>query len=804
MNKLIIIVLFFFSTTLYSSQNIFTIKNINFDGLKRITVSSALLMIPISVGHNATNEDIDNTIRSLFSTGNFNDIRVIRNGSSITIKVKECPIIANITLSGNQLLNNDQLIHYLDQYGINLGKVLNSTTIFHIEKALNNLYDHYGKYNSTVKAVVIPLQHQRVNLKLVFTEGKSAKIKKINIIGNKAFSTKELISQLKLHDHVPWWNFIGENIYKKIKFDRDIETLRKFYFDHGYARFKINSTNVQLTPDKNMVDITINIREGTPYQLEGTILYGNLAGKYAEIKKLATFNKGELYSITKVNNIAKQIQMLLGSYGYAYPNVVTKMEINELNKKVILHIRVDSGIRFYVRNIIFKGNYITKDLVLRREIRQMERSWLNMNLVNQGKNSLNRLGYFEKVEIKIDKIPESLDLVDVVYSVKERNTGTISAGIGFGTTDSGINFNFGIQQDNWLGTGNLVGFSGTKNYYHTSMALSITDSYLTLDGVSLSSKIFVNNYNSNYQELSNYHRKKYGLSTLIGFPIKDNQAINLGLDYVNNAITNIKPQVAICRYFNRNNINTKAITRNKNQDELDFYADDLFFNIIWEYNKLNRKNFPTIGSRLTVSNKITVPSSDNKYYKINLDACNYTSLSNDNHWVLLERASAGYAHGLYGQEVPFYDNFYAGGFSTMRGFRTNSIGPKAAYYRVKNNSCFIENSNDTIGGNAIALASAELIVPTPLLKDKYDHLVRTSFFIDMSNVWDTYWKNTYSTNNIAKIPDYTNSSNIRISSGIAIQWMSPLGPIVFSYAQPITKYKNDKSEQFQLTIGKNW
>ncbi|AIN47456.1 outer membrane protein assembly factor BamA [Candidatus Palibaumannia cicadellinicola] len=804
MKKRLIVLLFLSSTTIYSADR-FLVNNINFEGLQRITVGTALLSMRVHVGDMATNEDIGNAIHALFSTGYFEDVRVLRNSYSLIIQVKERPIIANISFSGNKLLNNDIFKHNLKAYNIEVGEVLNDTTIFHLEKALKDFYYNTGQYSSKVQAMVKSLPYNRVNLKLVCNEGISTEIQQINIIGNKSFTTAELISHFQLRDKVSWWNIIGNRTYQKMKLDQDIEALRRFYLNRGYARFNIDSTQVNLTPDKHDLYITIYITEGMQYQLSGTVVYGNMAGHVTEIEQLSKMLLGEYYSMTKVTQMEKYIKLLLRRYGYAYPKVVTQIEINDFDKTVKLHIRVDSGIPFYVRYIIFKGNRMTKDSVLRREMRQLEGTWLSRNLVDQGKERLKSLGYFEKVETKIERILDSKDLVDVVYYIKERNTGSISAGVGFGT-ESGVSFKFGIQQDNWLGTGNLVGVSGTNNDHHTNIVLSMKDPYLTIDGVSLAGKIFYNNLNANNADLSNYDRKSYGISTKLNLPIKENHSFSLGIDYVHNNLTQIKPQVAILRYLKGNSWNNKVITRNKNYTHLNFYTDDLFINIGWNYNNLNHCYFPTIGSRLSLSSKVAVPSSDNKYYHITFDVSNYISLSKDDHWVLLKRAHAGYAKGLYGKEVPFYDNFYAGGFNTMRGFRSNSIGPKAAYYHYNANKQSdshyqVENSNDTVGGNAMAIASAELIVPTPFINNY--NMLRTSLFLDTSTVWDTFWKKTYTTD-VARISDYSDPSKIRISSGISLQWMSPLGPLVFSYAQPIKKQNSDKAEEFQFNIGKTW
>ncbi|MEZ9999833.1 outer membrane protein assembly factor BamA [Vibrio lentus] len=781
------------------AQN-FVVQDIKIEGLQRVALGAALLKMPVRIGDQVEEGDVSEIIRALYASGNFEDVKVLRDEGVLIVQVKERPTIASISFSGNKAIKEEQLQQNLDASGVREGEALDRTTLSNIEKGLEDFYYSVGKYNATVKAVVTPLPRNRSDLKFVFTEGVSAKIQQINFIGNEVYSDAELLSRFNLNVDVAWWNFLADEKYQKQVLAGDIEALKSYYLDRGYLKFKVDSTQVAISPDKKGVYITLGIDEGEAYTVKDVAFRGELIGREADFDALVPFEDGDTYNGSSVTSLEEGVKRILGESGYAYPQVRTIPEFDDETKEVSLVINVEAGSRIYVRDIRFTGNNSTKDEVLRREMRQMEGSWLNSRSIDTGKSRLNRLGFFETVDVQTVRVPGSDDQVDLVYNVKEANSGSINFGVGYGT-ESGVSFQVGLQQDNFAGSGNRVGVSAMMNDYQKNVSLDYRDPYWNLDGVSLGGKIFYNEFEASEAGIVDYTNQSYGTSLTWGFPVDELNRIEFGVGYTHNKIGNVPTYIQVEQF-------ARSIDQYGDEHIL---TDDFDINISWTRNNLNRGFFPTEGNHQRAFAKMTVPGSDAKYFKAQYDVKHYIPLTKKHEFTLLMRGRLGYGNG-YGQTdgndnlFPFYENYYAGGFTTLRGFGSNSAGPKAVYGNsTGNNPTYNSATDDSVGGNAVALASLELIVPTPFASDEARSQIRTSVFFDMASVWDTEFVDRGAPNSGSQYYyDYSDPTNYRSSYGAALQWMSPMGPLVFSLAKPVKIYEGDDEEFFTFTIGRTF
>lgn len=794
----------------------FVVEDIRIEGLQRVALGAALTFLPVQVGDTLNAFRVQQLIRSLYSSTNFESVEILRDGSTLVVRVSERPTISNIIFEGNDDIKDEQLQESLEGSNIVVGEPLDKTILSTIEKGLEDFYYSIGKYNASVNTTVTVLPRNRVDLKIEFEEGDAAKIKQINVVGNNVFDDKTLLSQLELQFDRPWYDFLSETRYQQQTLQGDLETIESYYLDRGYLQFDLQSTEVSMAPEKDAVYITLGVSEGEQYRISGIEVVGNLLGYEDVVNALLPLKEGELYNQARVTATEELISSYFARFGYAYPTVNTVPEVNEEDKTVKLTLSVEPGKRIYVRRINFIGNTTTADEVLRQRVVQMEGAWLSERSLETSKAALSRLPYFESVEYETVRLVEQDDQVDVDFRVKEQSSGSFNAGIGYGD-QTGLSIQAGIQQDNFLGTGKQVAFNVSTVSYQQQAQISYTDPFFTVDGISLGGNISYSEFDGGDFNIIQYNSRRFGIGANVGYPINEVNRINFGLTYSTVELFNSSSYEQTDKFY-------QQFVDLENPDAAIDYSS-LLASVSWSRSTLNRGLFPTAGSSQRASLSVTTPNSDVNYFKAVLDTKFYFPISDNQRWSVLLRARAGYGNG-YGdidgneQILPFTENFTAGGSDTLRGFERNTVGPRGVQ-RISStvvtdingqpvpgapDTDLIALSQRSLGGNAMLIGGAELIVPTPFIDEGADSQVRTSFFIDAGNVWDTEfdfdeYQNLEVLNGSDPLLDYSDWSSIRTSAGISVQWISPMGPLVFSFSRALSKELGDDAKFFTFNIG---
>lgn len=800
------------------NPNEFVIADIKVEGLQRVALGAALTYLPIKVGDRMNSFRVSQIIRSLYSSTHFESIEIVRDGETLVVKVKERPTISNIIFEGNDDIKDEQLQESLDGSNIIIGEPLDKTVLTSIENGLKDFFYSIGKYNADVTAIITPLPRNRVDVKLLFEEGDSAKIQQINIVGNEIFSDAELFKQMELQFNAPWWDFLSETRYQKQTLSGDMETLRSYYLDRGYLRYTVDSTQVSMTPEKDGIYITLNVTEGEQYNISEVELVGDLLGFEDYIKQVLPLTSGELYNQAEVTYTEEFISKYLGRFGYAYPTVTTIPEINEEDKTVKLTLRVDPGKRIYVRRITFEGNIVTADKVLRQGVSQMEGAWLSNPLLESSKNALSRLTYMEEVDFETVRLPGEDDKVDVIYRVKEQPSGSFNAGVGYGDRTK-LSLQAGIQQDNFLGTGKRIAFNVSTVSFQRSVQLSYTDPYFTIDGISLGGSVSYSEFDAGNANLIQYNSKRYSIGANVGYPINEFNRINFGLTFSDEELSRRSSFEQTDRFYSQ--------FINSNDPDAPISYQSFLASVAWSRSTLNRGTFPSAGSSQSASFSVTTPNSDVNYYKTLFDSKFYFPLTRNQRWTVLTRLRFGYGNGysdINGNEqiLPFTQNFTAGGSDTLRGFENNTVGPRGIQ-RIPTTanapdgstiilgpeSDRISISRQSLGGNAMLLGGIELITPTPFVDDEFSNSVRTSIFLDVGNVWDTEFDfEEYRDLDILQgsdeVADYGDYTRYRASAGVSVQWLSPMGPMQFSFSRAIQERSGDDIDFFSFNIGQTF
>jgi len=745
----------------------FRISDIRIEGLQRISAGTVFNYLPVHVGDTVTDQVTESIIRTLYGTGFFKDVNVRRAGTVLVIEVKERPAIAKINISGNRDIKTADLKKALKDIGLAEGRVFNQSILDRVEQELKRQYYARGKYGVEIQTTVSPLERNRVSIAVKITEGVTARIKQINIIGNKSFSEKELLSQFKLGPH-NWLSFYTKNDrYSKQKLTGDLENLRSFYLDRGYIKFAIKSTQVTISPDKEDIYITVGIHQGPVYTISDIKLAGEATVPVKKLFPLIRLRRGETFSRKAVTESADRISKLLGDQGYAFANVNTIPDINDKTKQVAITFFIDPGKRVYVRRINMKGNTRTRGVVLRREMRQMEAAWFSTALVKKSRERLQRLGYFDDVNIETPAVPGSADEVDVNVTVKEKPSGNLLAGIGY-SQSQGIIFNGSVNQTNFLGTGKRVGFAFNNSQASTNYLLAYTNPYYTIDGVSRGFELSYRT--TDYADLSvaSYTTDVGAAGMSFGIPITDTSRAGFGIRY---QYTNFKPGASLVAqdfaFANGNIFNDYVLTASYTKDSRDSAV------------------YPTSGLFQSLIAELAAPGSDLQWYRITYQQRRYIPLTS--HFTLALNANLGYGNG-YGSttSLPFFDNFFAGGPRSVRGWKENTLGPRQTAYG--------QGYNDPVGGNVRVVGSLELFAPPPVSGD-FAKTLRLGAFFDFGNVWLTQG------NSSIEGPIGFSLGDLRYSAGLSVAWLSPLGALSVSLAYPINPQHGDQTQVFQFGFG---
>ncbi|MFW8590282.1 outer membrane protein assembly factor BamA [Glaciecola sp. 2405UD65-10] len=800
------------------SDNVeFVVEDIRVEGLQRVALGAALTYLPVQRGDTLNRFRVTQLIRSLYSSTHFERVDIYRDGNVLVVTVSERPTISNIVFDGNDDIKDEQLQESLDGSNIRIGEPLDRTVITSIENGLKDFFYSIGKYNADVTAIVTPLPRNRVDVKLLFDEGDAAKIRQINVVGNEVFEDDLLFDQMELQFNAPWWDFMSETRYQQQTLAGDMETIESYYKDRGYLQFSIDSTQVSMSPEKDGIYVTLNVKEGEQYTISGVELSGDLLGNEEFISNVLPIREGELYNQAEVTYTEEFISNYLGRFGYAYPNVVTIPEINEEDKTVKLTLSVDPGKRIYVRRITFSGNTITADDVLRQNVTQMEGSWLANRSLKTSKAQLSRLTYMENVEFETVRIPGEDDKVDVEFNVKEQASGSFNAGIGYGDATK-LSLQAGVQQDNFLGTGKRIGLNLSTVSYQSSAQVTYLDPYFTIDGISLGGSLGYSEFDGGSFNIVQYNSKRWSIGSNIGYPINEVNRISFGLTYSNVELQSDNTSyVQTSRFYNQ--------FLDDNDPDAAIKYDSFLASVSWSRNTLNRGLFPSSGSSQRASFSITTPNSEVNYFKFTTDTKWYFPLTRNQRWTVLARLRLGYGNG-YGdkkgsdQILPFTENFTAGGSDTLRGFENNTVGPRGVNVSggliattpngvpilgsAGNDA--LQLSSRSLGGNAMAIGGLELIVPTPFVEAEFDNSVRTSLFLDVGSVWDTEFNyDAYKDLNVitstGPLLDYSDWKNYRASAGVSVQWVSPMGPMVFSFSRALKEREGDTVDFFTFNIG---
>ncbi len=783
---LFLIFILFFQQSIYADSN-FVVDDIRLEGLERIPDGTLLNYLPLKVGDPFEYSESTYIIQELYNTGFFKDVKLLKDGNTLIVRVLERPAISNITWSGNSDIEDEQLEEILTDIGIVKGRVFNPSALDKIEQGLKQqAYFSRGKYAVRINTSVKELERNRVDIDIEISEGVIAKIKQVNIVGNSVFSDDALLSELQLGLPGAWDFFSSKDEYAKPKLAADEETLKSYYQDRGYVRFSVASTQVTITPDKKDIYITMNVSEGEKYRIKKVTLAGDLKLDEHELRGLIFVENGDVFSRNKMVQGKDMVQRRLGNEGYSFAKVKVIPLIDDEKLEVELSYFVNPGKKVYVRRINFTGNYKTNDNVLRREMRLMEGGELSNTKLNRSKVRLQRLAYIENVNISKDPVPGTDDLVDVNIEVTERLAGSFNIGAGF-SQSQGFVFNLGTTLDNLNGTGEKLSLNLNRDATGEAYSISYTNPYHTIDGVSRTLGLSYRKRDTASQNIVNYLENNYGANIAYGIPLSEFDRVRLGAGYEVTEIIRGSNTVSgsVLDFIEENGDGTIDV----NGDYLQASVSAFTMLASYTHDTRNRTVFATSGNRQSILLDLTTPGSDLEYYKVTYRNKFYFPLTETVTTLIRTDMAYGAAYGnttLY----PFYERFFAGGLRTVRGYDSNTLGPKNTGTDSDGNQIAVA----PIGGDIRTVASAELIFPVPFM-EKAPSSVRLSVFYDIGNV---FIKEDILANNYR---GGFRANELRSSYGVSFIWLAPIGPLRFSYAQTINDQPGDDKQAFQFSIG---
>jgi outer membrane protein insertion porin family len=733
----------------------FQIKDIRVEGIQRTEAGTVFSYLPVKIGDTINDEKAASAIKALFATGFFKDVRLEIDGQILVVVLEERPAIATLDFVGLKSFKAEDLKKGLRDIGLAESRIFDRAMVERAEQELKRQFLSQGRYAVDIKVTVTPLERNRVAIKFLVNEGEVAKIKQINIVGAKAYKDSNLLKLMALSTS-GWMTWYTKNDqYSKQKLSGDLEALRSYYMNQGYLEFNVESTQVSISADKQDIYITINISEGEKYTISSVKLAGNLLLPETELLKLVKMKPGDVFSRESMTETTKAISDRLGDDGYAFANVNAAPELDKEKRQVAFTLMVDPGRRVYVRHINVVGNTRTRDEVIRREVRQMESAWYNGERIKKSRDRVDRLGYFENVTMETPAVAGATDQIDVDLKVKEKPTGNISLGAGFSSSEK-LTLSGAVQQENVFGSGKHIGVQISTSKSNRVLSLSHTDPYYTVDGVSRGFDIYTRRTDTSSLSVSSFTADSTGGGVRYGVPIGEDNYLFLGLsvDHTNLKIGTFSAQ----RYIDYVN-------------KFGSSSNTLSGTVGWQKDERDSLLYPTKGTLNSVSLEVALPGSTATFMRGTYKHQRFSRLNDI--FTLALTGELGVARAYGDKEVPFFKNFYAGGIGSVRGFESNSLGPRDVL------------TGDFLGGTKRVTGSTELLFGLPGAKQ--DRSFRFSAFFDAGGVFGEGEK--------------LSTSNFRASTGLSASWNSPVGPLKFSFAKPLNKKPEDKVQSFQFQLG---